>query len=97
MIGVQREVKFREGVLNYLFDLFALRKEAAGDAPNLATMTIEERFERGFVTGAGRRHERVIGGFFGSVHGGVKSKDTIRYAPPPHAGCPRGTPERSRY
>src|SRR2546421_8978869 len=45
VIGLQRKVSFRKTVLNDLFDLFALRKEAAPNARNLAPMTFERSEE----------------------------------------------------
>jgi hypothetical protein len=64
VIGVESKVEFGKRVLNYFFDLFALGKEAAGNAGHLAAVTVEERFERGFVAGASGRDQSVVCGFF---------------------------------
>jgi hypothetical protein len=60
VISVERQVRFGKAVLNDLFNLFALRKKPAGDAGYLATMTLEQLFEGGFVSGCDCRDQCVI-------------------------------------
>ena len=64
----QGEINLGEAILNNLFDLFALRKEAAGDARYLAAMPLEQLLERCFIAGAGRGHQRIICRFFPGLH-----------------------------
>ncbi len=68
VISAERKVHFSEAVLNDLFDLFALRKEATGDARYLTAVTLEQLLESCLVTGAGRSHQRIICRFFKWVH-----------------------------
>ena len=68
VISAQRKIHFGKTVLNDLFDLFALRKEATGDARYLTAVTFEQLLEGCLVTGAGRGDQRVICRFFKWVH-----------------------------
>jgi len=65
VIAPQREVSFGKAVLNDLFDLFALRKEAPGDPGHLTPVTLEQLFEGRFVARAGSGHERIVCRFVG--------------------------------
>ena len=60
VISVQCKVSFRKTVLNDLFDLFALRKEAAPNARNLAPMTFEQLLEGAFVARSGSGDQHII-------------------------------------
>ncbi len=64
VITTQRKINLGEALLNDLFDLFALRKEATGDARHLTAVTLEQLFESCFVTRAGRSNQSVICRFF---------------------------------
>jgi hypothetical protein len=77
VVSVQREIKFREGVLNYLFDLLTLGKEASGDPRHLAAVAIEERLERILVAIARGGNQRVIGRLFARV----QNRSPIRTQP----------------
>ena len=68
VITAQRKVNLGEAVLNYFFNLFALRKEASGDARRLTAMALEQLFEGRFITRAGRGHQSVICRFFQWMH-----------------------------
>src|SRR5262249_9157048 len=60
MIGVQRKVSFSEAVLNYLLDLFALAKKAAGNSRNLATMPFKQLLEGNLIPGGGGSNQHVV-------------------------------------
>ena len=60
VICVQRKVSFGKTVLNDLFDLFALRKETAPDARNLAAVTLEQLLEGAFVARRGGGDQHII-------------------------------------
>src|SRR6267154_486807 len=60
VISLQREVGFGKAVLEDLFNLFALREKAAGDASYLAPVTFEQLFKRRFVARTRRSDQRII-------------------------------------
>ena len=60
VICIERKVRFGEAVLNYFFDLLALREEPARDSRDLATMPFEQLLEGGFVTGDSSRNQHVV-------------------------------------
>ena len=68
MIGVQRKIELREGVLDNLFDLFALREEASGNARDLTPVPIEQSFERAFVPCCGSGNQCIICRFNRRIH-----------------------------
>ena len=68
VITAQRQVNLGEALLNNLFDLFALRKEATGDAGYLTAVTLEQLFESSFITSAGRSNQHVVCRFFRWMH-----------------------------
>src|SRR5256885_10675314 len=60
MITAKRKVRFSKTILDYFFNLFALRKKPAGHAGNLTAMTLEQLFECSFVTGCGCADQDII-------------------------------------
>ena len=60
VITAKRKVRFSKTILDYLFNLFALRKKPAGHAGNLTAMTLEQLFECSFVTGCGCADQDII-------------------------------------
>ena len=68
VISAQGEIDLGKAVLDDLFDLFALREKAAGDARYLTAMPLEQLLERCFVAGAGRGHQRIVCWFFPWLH-----------------------------
>lgn len=65
VISIEREINLREAVLNYFFNLFPLREEAAGNPRDLAPVAFEQLFKSVFVAICGRRHQRIICRFVG--------------------------------
>ena len=68
VITAQRKINLGEAVLNYFFNLFALMKEAPGDARRLTAMALEQLFKGRFITRASRGNQRVICRFFQWMH-----------------------------
>jgi hypothetical protein len=60
VVSVERKIRFGKAVLNYLFDLLALRKEPARYSRDLATMPFEQLLEGSFVTGGGGGNQHVV-------------------------------------
>ena len=60
VICIERKVRLGKTVLNYLFDLLALREEPARDARDLATMPFEQLLEGRFVTGSSGGNQHVV-------------------------------------
>ena len=68
VITAQRQINLGKAVLNYFFNLFALRKETPGDARCLTAMAFEQLFEGCFIARAGRSNQRVICRFYRWMH-----------------------------
>src|SRR3954468_15813858 len=60
VITAEREVSFREAVLDDLFDLFSLRKETSRHARYLPAMPFEQLLERALVTSRSRSDQNII-------------------------------------
>src|SRR2546430_17645470 len=60
MITAKRKVRFSKTILDYFFNLFALRKKPARHAGNLTATTLEQLFECSFVTGCGCADQVII-------------------------------------
>src|SRR5262249_1209129 len=60
MISIESKIGLGETVLNNLFDLLSLRKEATGDASNLTAVPFEQLLKRRFFTRDDGSNQRVI-------------------------------------
>ncbi len=60
VISAEREISLGETVLDNLFHLFPLSKEATRHPRYMAAIALEQLLERSFITGGGRRHQRII-------------------------------------
>src|SRR5882724_2783560 len=68
VITAQCQINLGEALLNYFFNLFAVRKEASGDARCLTAMSLGQLFKGCFITRAGCSNQRVICRFFEWMH-----------------------------